>query len=158
MFGPVHHIGYVVGALEPAERNFVDLGYERLAPAAEDGGYAAEILFLRRRASTDAEPLVELIRPLSDRSSVYSHLTDSKLQIHHLCFVVQDLAAAVVAARAARFYKVGSIRPAPAIEDRPICFFFGRGIGLFELVERPPFGPASDVPRAWDTGIAPTLG
>src|SRR5689334_24729251 len=151
MFGPIHHVGYVVGALEPAERNFLDLGYERLGPAIEDAGYDAEIVFLGRSGATSSEPLVELIRPLTELSSVYSHLRESKLQIHHLCFAVDDLPSAIVAARTARFYKVGGMRPAPAIGGRSICFFFGRGVGLFELVERPPFGPAPaerPLPRA----------
>jgi hypothetical protein len=135
-FGPIHHAGYIVTALEPGEQAFAALGYQRVRDPAEDPGYDAEIVFLRRRGAAPGEPLVELIRPKSSQSAVYAHTKESKLQIHHLCFAVDDIAAAVAAARSAKMLQVGQVRPAPAIDGSAICFFFSRAIGLFELVER----------------------
>jgi methylmalonyl-CoA/ethylmalonyl-CoA epimerase len=143
MFGPVHHAGYIVTAIEPAEREFTALGYERLLQPKDDPEYQAEIVFLRRKDAARGEPLIELIRPISPQSAVYAHTKESKLQIHHLCFTVDDMAAAVLAAQSARMLRVGQVRPAPAIGGSAICFFFSRAIGLFELVERPAFSSAS---------------
>jgi hypothetical protein len=137
MFGPIHHAGYVVPELEPGERAFAGLGYERLLDPTDDDGYDAEILFLKRKGAAAGEPLIELIRPKSPKSAVYEHTKQSKLQIHHLCFAVDDMSAAIAAARSARMLQVGQARPAPAIGGSAICFFFSRAIGLFELVERP---------------------
>jgi len=72
---------------------------------------------------------------------VFAHTKQSKLQIHHLCFEVEDMAGAVAAAQTARMFQIGQVRPAPAIGSSAICFFFSRAIGLLEVVERPPFSP-----------------
>ena len=143
MFGAVHHAGYIVRALEPAERHFAALGYRRLFAPVEDPEYGAEIVFLERTGAAPGEPLVELIRPLSPESSVYGHTQRSDLQIHHLCYTVDDMSAALAAVRSARMVQVGNVRPAPAIGGSAICFFFSNAAGLFELVERPPFPVAS---------------
>jgi methylmalonyl-CoA/ethylmalonyl-CoA epimerase len=139
MYGPVHHIGYIVRAIEPAAADFQLLGYRILGPAIDDPAYDAEIVFLRRDGAAAGEPLVELIRPRSEQSAVHSHTRESKLQIHHVCFAVDDLQAAVADARRGKVYQLGQQRPAPAFGGARICFLFSRPIGLFELVERPSF-------------------
>jgi len=139
MFGPIHHVGYIVKTLEPASADFQLLGYRALGPPVDDPAYDAEIVFLRRQGAVSGEPLIELIRPRSERSAVYAHTRESKLQIHHVCFAVDDLAAAVADARRGKLYQVGQQRPAPAFGGSAICFLFSRAIGLFELVERPTF-------------------
>jgi hypothetical protein len=148
MVGAVHHAGYIVNALEPAERHFGALGFERLLAPVEDPGYGATIVFLSRRGAAVGEPLIELIQPMSSGSVVHGHAQRNELQIHHLCFAVQDIATASAAIRSARMLQLGDIRPAPAIGGSAICFFFSDAMGLFELVERPPFssvGPS--IPR-----------
>ena len=139
MYGPVHHVGYIVKAIEPAVADFQLLGYRVLGPAIDDPEYDAEIVFLRREGAAAGEPLVELIRPRSEQSAVYAHTKESKLQIHHVCFAVEDLRAAVADARRGKVYQLGQQRPAPAFGGALICFLFSRPIGLFEFVERPSF-------------------
>lgn len=139
MYGPVHHVGYIVKTIDPAARDFRLLGYQPVGPAIDDLGYDAEIVFLRRDGASPGEPLVELIRPRSDQSAVHAHTKRSTLQIHHVCFAVDDISAAIADARRGKVYQVGRQRPAPAFGGAPICFLFSRPIGLFELVERPAF-------------------
>jgi methylmalonyl-CoA/ethylmalonyl-CoA epimerase len=139
MYGPVHHVGYIVKAIDLAAADFHLLGYRVVGPPIDDPEYDAEIVFLRRENAAAGEPLIELIRPRSERSAVYAHTTESKLQIHHVCFAVDDLQAAVEDARRGKVYQLGKQRPAPAFGGAPICFLFSRPIGLFELVERPSF-------------------
>lgn len=145
MFGAVHHAGFIVRAFEPAERHFAALGYRRLAEPVDDPGYDAEIVFLARGGAAPGEPLVELIRPKSPASALHGHTERNELQIHHLCFAVEDINAALQSLRSARMAPVGHVRPAPAIGGRAICFFFSSAVGLFELVEKPPF-PAAAAP------------
>jgi hypothetical protein len=139
MFGFVHHAGYIVRAFEAAERHFEALGYLRLSDPVDDSGYDAEIVFLRRAGAAAGEPLIELIRPKSPESAVYGHTQRNELQIHHLCFAVDDMKQALAAVRSARMVQVGKVRAAPAIGGSAICFFLSNAVGLFELVERPPF-------------------
>ena len=137
MFGPIHHVGYIVAAIDPAARDFERLGYRTIGAAIDDPGYDAEIAFLRRDGAASGEPLVELIRPRSAQSAVYAHSKQSKLPIHHVCFAVDDIAASIADVRRAKIYQVGPQRPAPAFNGAQICFLFSLPIGLFELVERP---------------------
>jgi methylmalonyl-CoA/ethylmalonyl-CoA epimerase len=135
----MHHVGYIVRELEPANRYFAALGYEPTDAAAADDYHDAEILFLRRPGQPAGEPLIELIRPRSETSKVYRHTVDSKLQIHHVCYAVDDIAAASAVAKERRFREVQPVIPAQAIAGSRIAFFFAQQIGLIELVERPPF-------------------
>ena len=146
MFGAIHHAGYIVRAFETAERHFAAIGYRRLGSPVDDQGYDAEIIFLERDGAAPGEPLIELIRPKSPASAVYGHSERNELQIHHLCYAVDDMKAALSAVRAARMVQVGKVRPAPAIGGSAICFFFSDAVGLFELVERPPFPSAAPAP------------
>jgi len=139
MFGPIHHVGYVVKAIDASAADFQRIGYRIVAPPVDDPAYDAEIVFLRREGAAPGEPLIELIRPRSEQSAVYAHTKESKLQIHHVCFAVDDLQTAVADAKRAKIYQLGEQRPAPAFGGAPICFLFSRPIGLFELVERPSF-------------------
>ena len=137
--GPVHHVGFVVRAITPAETAFAALGYERLGASVEDGRQDAEILFLARIGAQPGEPLVELISPLSDRSPVAAFARESRFRIHHVCFAVEDLDHALQPVRERRLTQVTPVTDAPAIGFRRIVFLFSRETGLFELVERPPF-------------------
>ena len=145
MFGAVHHAGFIVRAFDAAERHFAALGYHRLSEPADDPGYDAEIVFLQRSGAAAGEPLIELIRPRSPQSAVSGHSERNELQIHHLCFAVEDINAALAGVRSARMVQVGKVRPAPAIGGSAICFFFSDAAGLFELVERPPFPATAGV-------------
>jgi catechol 2,3-dioxygenase-like lactoylglutathione lyase family enzyme len=143
MWGTVHHAGYVVQTLEPAERHFAALGFERVFAPVDDPDYGATIVFLERRGAAPGEPLIELIRPTSPQSIVGGHARRNELQIHHLCFAVEDIGAALASVRSARMLPVGQVRAAPAIGGSAICFCFSEAMGLFELVERPPFHAGS---------------
>jgi methylmalonyl-CoA/ethylmalonyl-CoA epimerase len=125
--------------MAPAEAAFGALGYCRVAAIVEDERQDAEILFLARNGAASGEPLVELIVPRSDRSPVAAFARDSRLRIHHLCFAVDDIEAALAPMKASGMSQVAPIVAAPAIGGRRIVFLFSREMGLFELVERPPF-------------------
>jgi methylmalonyl-CoA/ethylmalonyl-CoA epimerase len=139
VYGRIHHVGFVVRDLPRAERDFEALGYARRGPVVRDDFQRAELLFLVRVSATAPEPLVELIRPVDESSKTYSFTTRNELQIHHLCYVTDDLASACALALRQKFVQVQPPTPAPAIGGSQIAFFYGRPIGLFELVERPPF-------------------
>jgi len=125
--------------MAPAEAAFGMLGYQRVAGVVEDDRQDAEILFLRRDAAAAGEPLVELIVPRSDKSPVAAFARESRLRIHHLCFAVGDIETALAPMKAHGITQVTPVVDAPAIGGRRIVFLFSRELGLFELVERPPF-------------------
>jgi catechol 2,3-dioxygenase-like lactoylglutathione lyase family enzyme len=139
MFGRLHHVGFVVTDLAAAERHFDALGYRRRGDAVSDNYQRAELLFLSRPGAATAEPLMELICPLDETARTHAFTTRNQFQIHHLCYATDDLERTVAEARAARFTQVQPIVSAPAIGGSRISFFYARPVGLFEVVERPPF-------------------
>lgn len=139
VYGPIHHVGFVVRDLAGAERHFEGLGYTRRADLVRDDVQGADLLFLARTGAQAAEPLVELIRPVDETSRTYAFTTRNQFQIHHLCYATDDLAAACTLARSQKLVQVQHPVPAPAIGGSLIAFFYARPIGLIELVERPPF-------------------
>jgi hypothetical protein len=66
--GAVHHVGFVVRSIAPTEAVFSALGYQRVGDCVKDDRQKAEILFLARSGRQAAEPLIELIAPLSEES------------------------------------------------------------------------------------------
>jgi hypothetical protein len=139
MFGSIHHVGLVTNDLIRSETHFRALGYARRAEPVDDHTQGVEILFLVRDGAHASEPLIELIRPHSSDSKVYGFTTRNDYPIHHVCFATNDMAASVEVARKQRFGVVQGPVAAPAIGGSAICFFYSLGLGLFELVERPPF-------------------
>jgi catechol 2,3-dioxygenase-like lactoylglutathione lyase family enzyme len=137
--GCLHHVGFVVRTIAPSEAVFAALGYDRLRAPIADSHQDADIVFLRRHHAAPGEPLIELIAPRSDQSTVAAFARESRFRIHHLCFTVDDMESALHAARARRMTQVSEILDAPAIGGRRIVFLFSRETGLFELAERPPF-------------------
>ncbi len=139
MLGRVHHVGFIVVDLPTAEQHFAGLGYVRRGDAVADNYQRAELLFLARQGADPSEPLVELIRPLDEHARTHAFKRRNQFQIHHLCYVTEDIDAAISQARAARFSQVQPVVEAPAIGGSRIAFFYARSVGLFELVERPAF-------------------
>jgi methylmalonyl-CoA/ethylmalonyl-CoA epimerase len=137
--GPVHHVGFVVRTIGPTETVFGALGYQRVGDSVEDDRQDAEIVFLARNGVRGGEPLIELIAPRSEASPVAAFARESRFRIHHLCFAVEDMDAALLSMLSRRITLVTPVVEAPAIGGRRIVFLFSRETGLFELVEQPPF-------------------
>jgi methylmalonyl-CoA/ethylmalonyl-CoA epimerase len=139
VYDRLHHVGYVVRDLNAAERCFAALGYVRRGDVVRDSYQGADLLFLCRSNALPGEPLVELIHPIDETSKTYAFTTRNEYQIHHTCYATEDLASACEEALRRKFVRVQKPVPAPAIGGSLIAFFYARAIGLFELVERPPF-------------------
>lgn len=78
----LHHIGIIVKDLEKSIRIFSIMGYTQLKDAIIDYIQYNRIVFVKK----DGEPLIELIEPLDDRSSV----SNFKEGYHHLCYEVME--------------------------------------------------------------------
>ncbi len=139
VFGRLHHVGFVVTDLSAAEQHFEGLGYRRRADAVSDDYQRASLLFLSRTGASAGEPLIELICPLDESARTHAFTTRNQFQIHHLCYGTDDIERTVAEMRAARFTQVQPVVAAPAIGGSRISFFYARPVGLFEVVERPPF-------------------
>lgn len=83
------------------------------------------------------DALVELLEPASADSPVGRFMTKRGAAIHHLCFSVEDLDAALTRCRAAKIRLIDDT-PRPGAEGKRIAFLHPSSTGgiLIELTER----------------------
>jgi methylmalonyl-CoA/ethylmalonyl-CoA epimerase len=134
--GPVHHVGLVVRDLEEAlglYRDELGLPIVSLHDLAPDGVRAA---FLG-----EAGARIELIQPTRDDTGVARFLETRGPGMHHVCFVVPDVAA-VLATLAEDGVELIDTAPRRGAHG-PVAFLHPRSAfgALIELMEAPG-GPA----------------
>ena len=128
--GPrIAHVGIAVSDLEAAAAFYRDvLGLAPHAPEIADGATILSFPF------GDAE--VELLAPLTPDSPIAKFLAKRGPGIHHICYRVADLDAALEACRAAGYRLVDEV-PRSGAAGRRIAFVHPRATGgiLLELTE-----------------------
>ena len=82
----IHHIGYLVDAIEVAAKEFEGLGFFRMGETVEDSTRDIYILFL-----DNGGYVVELIQPKSEESSVYGLRKKYRNSPYHICYETDDL-------------------------------------------------------------------
>ena len=111
----LHHIGIIVKDLEKNIRIYLQLGYDQFEETVIDHVQYNRIAFMKK----EGEPLLELIEPLDNRSSVCNF----KEGYHHLCYEA-DCRENVV--NVFKDYKIGKIftKPivAPALHGSEVVF------------------------------------
>ncbi len=134
--GPLHHVGIAVPSLESA------LPFYRDTLGMRAGG-TRELPDQRLRAVILAGPegRVELVQPTDGESGVARFLAErGRPTLHHVCFVVEDLAR-VLDDLAARGVELVDHTPRPGVEGI-VAFLHPRAADgvLVELVDRASLG------------------
>ncbi len=128
-----HHFGLAVHEFEPALGFFKNLGYTASKPVT-DPLQDVELIM----CTSDLQPDVELIRPLSESSPVSSFLEKNQEMIYHPCYQVKNIEEALKTNfPGMRVLKVSPPKPATLFGNHPVAFFYVKGIGLIELLEKP---------------------
>lgn len=127
-----HHIGYAVFSIEKTAAIYEGAGYLR-SKTIFDEKQNVNICWL----SKDEMPLIELLEPVDDGSPVVKTLKNNGVAPYHICYVVNNIDAAVSQLRKMRY--IALIKPveAVAITNCKVCFLFHHDVGLIELVEEP---------------------
>lgn len=125
----IAHVGVAVeslGALLPLYRDV--LGMPEV-PLADSGG-------ARIAAVASGDALIELLEPVAPETPIGRFLARRGPGIHHICFAVPDLAAALARCRAAGIRLIDEA-PRPGAEGKPIAFLHPASTGgaLIELTE-----------------------
>jgi len=81
--------------------------------------------------------MIELVEPVGDDSPVRRSLEDNT-KLLHICYEVDELAAALKASRSAGYAVIRPPKPAEAFGHRLIAWVYHRDLGLVELLERAP--------------------
>jgi methylmalonyl-CoA epimerase len=132
--GPIDHVGIAVHELDTASATYVDLlgavrGHREVVE-----GQGVEVLFLELPGTTR----LELIAPLDDRSPVARFLAKRGEGLHHICVLVDDIAAALAALQEHEVPLVDATAR-PGAGGTRIAFLHPQALGgvLLELKERP---------------------
>ncbi len=133
MIGRLSHVAIAVPDLDAACRRYRDgLGaaVSDPRPMPEHGVTAVFVELPNTR--------VELLEPLGDSSPIAGFLERHPTGgLHHLCFEVEDIEAALQALEARGVRVLGEGRPAPGAHGRPVLFLHPKDFGgtLIELEE-----------------------
>lgn len=129
----IHHIGYLVKAIDSARSEFEALGYLSESAIIYDPDRKADICFL-----TKDNCRVELISPKSEDSVVWNLLKKYKNAPYHICYESSSFAEDLSYLTVHGFTAIGSPAPAPAIGNRQVVFLMSPVIGMIELLYATP--------------------
>ncbi|OQA94741.1 MAG: hypothetical protein BWY22_02363 [Bacteroidetes bacterium ADurb.Bin217] len=126
-----HHIGYAVKSIEETAKFFLFLGYT-ITKTVIDPIQRVHIAFLLKEHT----PCIELVQPIDDESPVVSILQKNGVTPYHICYEVEDINEAISEMRKQKFIPLFNPVPALAFDNRLICYFFNKNVGLIELLNK----------------------
>jgi methylmalonyl-CoA/ethylmalonyl-CoA epimerase len=134
--GLLHHLGFVVSSISAVAETFV---------ASMSARWDGEIIhdpIQRVRVAffypvDPRNPVFELVEPASEMSPV-SNFLKKRGGLHHVCYEVDDLEAALEKARRAGWGIAATPAPAVAFDGRRIAWVCSKTRLLMELLERRP--------------------
>jgi methylmalonyl-CoA/ethylmalonyl-CoA epimerase len=132
--GALHHLGFVVKSISTVADEFAaSMSAHWDGEIIHDPIQRVRVAFFSPVDS--ANPVYELIEPASEDSPVTDFLK-KRGGLHHVCYEVNDLDAALEAARSTGWAIASSPAPAVAFEGRRIAWIFSKTRLLMELLER----------------------
>lgn len=126
----IEHIGYVTKNIEKTAETFKILGYSSEA-IVNDDTQKTRICFLRK----EGEVSIELVEPYLENVTMLNMLKKGATP-YHTCYTVSDVQATYEELKESGFTPLFSPVAAPAFNNRLICYFWKKDIGLIEIVEQ----------------------
>ena len=132
--GVLHHLGFVVKSISTVADEFAaSISARWDGEIIHDPIQRVRVAFFSPVHS--ANPVYELVEPASEDSPVADFLK-KRGGLHHVCYEVTDLDAALEAARSTGWAIASSPARAVAFEGRRIAWIFSKTRLLMELLER----------------------
>jgi len=128
------HIGVVVKDIDQKLEYYRD--FFKMTPITEithEPAQDAKVVFLN--AGHGHQPMVELIQPLSEKSTTYQYLQKTGGGIHHFCYVVENLDNAIAHFKEKKCMQIRDIYPGAGHGGNRAVWFFSPQKELFELIE-----------------------
>ena len=126
----VHHIGYLVRNINKAKHAFSCLGYEPTSEVTLDDYRNVWICFMQKDDWN-----IELVSPAGETSVVQGLVKRIRNAPYHLCYESCTFDADAAGLKENGFMQIDQSMPAPALENRRVCFFINSQIGMIELLE-----------------------
>ena len=130
----LHHLGFVVASIEESVAGYIEqFGLSWDERVFHDPFQRVRVTFLR--TANAGEPRFELVEPAGEGSPVTRFLALGG-GLHHLCYEVEDIFAALEDARKQGGVVLRSPKPAVAFEGRPIAWVRTKQKVLVEYLQR----------------------
>lgn len=127
-----HHFGLGVRDFAPAVNFYRNLGYECPDPIV-DPLQEVELILCTR----PGHPSVEMVKPSSESSPVFSYLKRANEMIYHTCYELDDFSQdATLLFKDSRAICVSSPKPAVLFNNRLVSFYYVKDVGLIEILEK----------------------
>lgn len=125
-----HHLGVVTHSIAATAAHYVRAGY-RQSPVVCDPVQQVNISFLTR---ADA-PMIELIEPLDEKSSVQKVLKKSGVTPYHFCYQVPDIDQACEQLQALGYILLFRPVEAEAFDQKCVSYLYHPEVGFIELLQ-----------------------
>ena len=126
----IEHIGYVTKDIDKTAETFKILGYSAEG-VVNDDTQKTKICFLRK----EGEVSIELVEPYSENATMLNMLKKGTTP-YHTCYAVSDVQTTYGELKELGFTPLFPPVAAPAFNNRLICYFWKKDIGLVEIVEK----------------------
>ena len=128
----IEHIGYLTGNIEATTEQFRLLGYTPMGGVILDNTQKTKICFLQKEGVTK----VELVEPFEENEPMRNMLKKRGIGPYHICFEVEDVYKEMEELNKSKWLPIFSPVPAPAFNERLICYMFKKEIGYVELLNK----------------------
>lgn len=127
----IDHIGYAVHDIPKTAQYYIDGGWV-LSEIYEETIQNTKIAFLYKSGM----PTIELVSPLDGESPIDNVLKNNGVAPYHICYVVDDMMAAVEELYEEGFKPLFMPVKSVAMNNREICYLYHLELGAIELVSR----------------------
>ena len=127
----INHIGYLTDDIAATAKQFEIFGY-CADEVIHDDTQRTRICFLRK----EGELVIELVEPYADNKTMQRMLAKGGVTPYHICFEVDDVEKEYQYLTDNDWLALFKPVAAPAFDNRKICYFWKREIGLIELVNK----------------------
>jgi methylmalonyl-CoA/ethylmalonyl-CoA epimerase len=132
--GTFHHVGFVIAAIRDVAQGFTQsIDSEWDGEIIYDPHQQVRVTFLRSKAHAD--PLIELIEPVGEKSPVLSFLRRGG-GLHHVCYLVDSLEKQLETCSSRGMVILRPPLPAVAFGNRRIAWVCTNNNLLIEYLER----------------------
>lgn len=129
--GPLDHVAIAVHDIDAAADRYRVLG-AKLTHREVVTGQGVEVAFLEVPGTTT----IELVCPTSEESPIVRFLHSRGESLHHICFRVHDIDAALAAARAAGLRLIDEV-PRDGAKGSRIAFIHPQAMGVLVELKQP---------------------
>jgi len=127
----IEHIGYLTVNIGDTAKSFEMLGY-KAGRTVDDDTQQTRICFLHK----EGEVNIELVEPYESNRTMQKMLVKQGVSPYHTCYEVDDIDEAYKLMMDSGWTALFEPVASPAFNNRRICYFWKRDVGLIELVNK----------------------